>query len=169
MSSVTSSENGVADEIGFSAYFDVVYVLSAALFYGTLQYSFTIVSSWLTNTYSRHFSSYLCLIYPCSKVCYYLLSIQGFIWNSIELRQRARNSKSVRFLLFLTYLTFFSTTGQFITNVGETLTGLSWSQTPSDTISYLDRMARADSKALPYGIASLVFQVINVLSLSSSL
>ncbi|KAJ3994104.1 hypothetical protein F5050DRAFT_577138 [Lentinula boryana] len=123
MSSPTVSENEVADEVGFSAYFDVVYVLGASLFYG--------------------------------------LSIPVFALSINNLRHRARNSKPVRFLLILTYLTFFSVTGQFISNIGETLTGLSWSQSPSDSISYLDRMAEASLKAQPYGIASLVFQVLN--------
>ncbi|KAJ3784286.1 hypothetical protein GGU11DRAFT_793165 [Lentinula aff. detonsa] len=123
MSSPTVSENEVADEVGFSAYFDVVYVLGASLFYG--------------------------------------LSIPVFAFSINILRHRARNSKPVRFLQILTYLTFFSVTGQFISNIGETLTGLSWSQSPSDSISYLDRMAEASSKAQPYGIASLIFQVLN--------
>ncbi|KAJ3926133.1 MAG: hypothetical protein NXY57DRAFT_1029940 [Lentinula lateritia] len=120
MSSPTVSENEIADQIGFSAYFDVVYILGASLFYG--------------------------------------LSLPVFALSINVLRQRARNSKPVRFLLILTCLTLFSVTGQFITNVGETLTGLSWSQSPSDSISYLDRMASASARAEPYGIASLIFQ-----------
>ncbi|KAJ3815301.1 hypothetical protein F5876DRAFT_72197 [Lentinula aff. lateritia] len=123
MSSPTVSENEIADQIGFSAYFDVVYILGASLFYG--------------------------------------LSLPVFALSINVLRQRARNSKPVRFLLILTCLTLFSVTGQFITNVGETLTGLSWSQSPSDSISYLDRMASASARAEPYGIASLIFQVLN--------
>ncbi|KIK62080.1 hypothetical protein GYMLUDRAFT_73036 [Collybiopsis luxurians FD-317 M1] len=121
--SSTVSNNQVADEIGFSAYFDVVYVLGASLFYG--------------------------------------LSLPVFALSINVLRYRARNSKPVRFLLLLTYLTLFSVTGQFVTNVGETLTGLAWSQSPSDSISYLDRMAKSALRAQPYGIASLVFQVLN--------
>ncbi|KAJ3866321.1 hypothetical protein EV359DRAFT_79677 [Lentinula novae-zelandiae] len=123
MSSPTVSENEIADQIGFSAYFDVVYILGASLFYG--------------------------------------LSLPVFALSINVLRQRAPNSKPVRFLLILTCLTLFSVTGQFITNVGETLTGLSWSQSPSDSISYLDRMASASARAEPYGIASLIFQVLN--------
>ncbi|KAJ3907151.1 hypothetical protein F5879DRAFT_575633 [Lentinula edodes] len=123
MSSPTVSQNEIADQIGFSAYFDVVYILGASLFYG--------------------------------------LSLPVFALSINVLRQRAPNSKPVRFLLILTCLTLFSVTGQFITNVGETLTGLSWSQSPSDSISYLDRMASASARAEPYGIASLIFQVLN--------
>ncbi|GAW10175.1 deoxyribose-phosphate aldolase [Lentinula edodes] len=123
MSSPTVSQNKIADQIGFSAYFDVVYILGASLFYG--------------------------------------LSLPVFALSINVLRQRAPNSKPVRFLLILTCLTLFSVTGQFITNVGETLTGLSWSQSPSDSISYLDRMASASARAEPYGIASLIFQVLN--------
>ncbi|KAJ4469534.1 hypothetical protein J3R30DRAFT_3824988 [Lentinula aciculospora] len=120
---VSVSENEVADSVGYSAYFDVVYILGASLFYG--------------------------------------LSLPVFALSINVLRHRARNSKPVRFLLILTYLTLLSVTGQFISNVGETLTGLSWSQSPSDSISYVDRMAEASLKAQPYGIASLVFQVLN--------
>ncbi|KAJ3748210.1 hypothetical protein EV360DRAFT_89821 [Lentinula raphanica] len=123
MSSPTASENAIADQVGFSAYFDVVYILGASLFYG--------------------------------------LSMPVFALSINVLRHRAANSKPVRFLLILTYLTFFTVTGQFISNVGETLTGLAWTQSPSDTVSYLDRQAEAAFKAQPYGIVSLVFQILN--------
>ncbi|KIK54114.1 hypothetical protein GYMLUDRAFT_77269 [Collybiopsis luxurians FD-317 M1] len=121
--SIAVSNNEVADQIGSSAYFDVVYVLATALFYG--------------------------------------LSLPIFVVSIKVLRYRARNSKTVRFLLLLTNFTLFTVTGQFISNVGETLTGLSWSQSPSNSISYLDRMATSNLKAQPYGIASLTFQVLN--------
>ncbi|KAF9255302.1 hypothetical protein L218DRAFT_1008725 [Marasmius fiardii PR-910] len=92
------------------------------------------------------------------------MSLKGFtriLKFCTSFRQRARASKSARFLLSLTYLTLLSTTGQFISNTGQTLTGLSWSQELGGTISYIDRMAESALKAQPYGIASLAFQVLN--------
>ncbi|KAJ3761310.1 hypothetical protein EV360DRAFT_80374 [Lentinula raphanica] len=125
MSSTTrnASENDVADQIGSSAYFEVVYILGASLFYG--------------------------------------LSIPIFALSINILRLRARNSGTANYLLFFIYLTFFLVTGQFISNVGDTLSELSWSQSPSSSISYLDRMNEASFRAQPYGIASLIFQVLN--------
>ncbi|KAJ3721176.1 hypothetical protein C8R42DRAFT_80601 [Lentinula raphanica] len=122
----TASENDVADQIGSSAYFEVVYILGASLFYG--------------------------------------LSIPIFALAINILRLRARNSSTTNYLLIFLYLTFFLVTGQFISNVGDTLSELSWSQSPSSSISYLDRMDEASFKAQPYGIASLIFQVLNFFS-----
>lgn len=62
MSSPTVSENEIADQIGFSAYFDVVYILGASLFYGT----------WYINVIDDTSTYDLCFLYW--QVSLYLFS-----------------------------------------------------------------------------------------------
>ncbi|KAJ3721180.1 hypothetical protein C8R42DRAFT_721906 [Lentinula raphanica] len=106
-------------------------------------------------------SVYVDVVYILGASLFYGLSIPVFALSIHVLRHGASKSKPARFLLIVTYLTFFTVTGQFISNVGETLTGLAWTQYPSNSISYLDRQAEAASNAQPYGIVSLVFQILN--------